>query len=120
MDTFCKIIKGDIPSYTIYEDDLVKCFLDVNPNVNGHTLIVPKKHYTDIYDIDKDTLMHIIEVAKKIDKLYREKLGSKGMSLAQNNGISEEVKHFHLHVLPNYDYKQDLMNVEDVYHQIKD
>ena len=44
MDIFCKIIKGEIPSYTLYEDETVIVFLDVNPDVNGHTLIVPKKH----------------------------------------------------------------------------
>ena len=49
---FCKIINGDIPSYTIYENEYVKCFLDVNPLSKGHTLIVPKKHFKDIYDID--------------------------------------------------------------------
>ena len=78
---FCKIMNGEIPSYTIYEDDIVKVFLDVNPEVNGHTLIVPKKHYKDLYDIPKETLMHIMETAKKIGTLYEEKLGSKGMTL---------------------------------------
>ena len=47
MDVFCKIINNEIPSYTIYEDEIVKVFLDVNPNHTGHTLIVPKKHYQD-------------------------------------------------------------------------
>ena len=49
---FCKIISGDIPSYTIYEDDIVKCFLDINPESPGHSLIIPKTHYQDITDID--------------------------------------------------------------------
>ena len=51
---FCKIINGDIPSYTVYEDECVKCFLDINPHFNGETLVVPKKHFTDIYDIDSE------------------------------------------------------------------
>ena len=51
---FCKIINEEIPSYTIYEDDKVKAFLDIEPDVNGHTLIIPKKHYQDIEDIDID------------------------------------------------------------------
>ena len=66
---FCKIIKGEIPSYTIYEDDVVKVFLDVNPDNNGHTLIVPKKHYLDLYDIPLDVLSHINKVSKEIAKL---------------------------------------------------
>ena len=53
MDVFCKIINNEIPSYTIYEDEMVKVFLDVNPNHTGHTLIVPKKHYQDFFDQPK-------------------------------------------------------------------
>ena len=56
---FCKIVNGDIPSYTIYEDDLVKAFLDVNPEANGHTLLIPKNHYTNLCDIDIELLNHI-------------------------------------------------------------
>ena len=62
---FCKIIKGDIPSYTIYEDDIVKVFLDVNPMSPGHMLIIPKKHFENLDDIDIDTLTHINKIAKK-------------------------------------------------------
>ena len=118
MDIFCKIMNEEIPSYTIYEDDVVKVFLDVNPQVNGHCLIVPKKHFTDLFDIDDKTLVHIFNVARKMEKIFREKLGSEGLTLVQNNGLLQEVKHFHLHVQPQYAYKQELINVEDVYHQI--
>ena len=119
MDIFCKIINGDIPSYTLYEDEVVKVFLDVNPQVNGHALIIPKKHYTDLFDIDNDTLIHVFEVDRKMEVLFKEKLGSVGLTLAQNNGSVQEVKHFHLHLMPAYSEKQELVNVEDVYNQIK-
>ena len=66
MDIFCKIINNEIPSYTIYEDDIVKVFLDVNPNSTGHCLIVPKEHYQDFFDIDKEVLNHVLETAKVI------------------------------------------------------
>ena len=69
---FCKIIKGDIPSYTIYEDDIVKVFLDVNPMSPGHMLIIPKKHFDNLDDIDFDTLTHINEIDKKMHKLLKE------------------------------------------------
>ncbi len=118
MDIFCKIINGEIPSYTIYEDEVVKVFLDVNPDVNGHTLIVPKKHILDIYDMDKETLNHIFEITKKIDKLLREKLKAEGLTLVQNNGLLQEVKHFHLHLKPQYSQKQTLKKVEDVYKEL--
>ena len=64
MDIFCKIIKGEIPSYTIYEDEIVKVFLDVNPNHNGHTLIVPKNHYENLCDIDEEVWNHILKISK--------------------------------------------------------
>ncbi len=115
---FCKIINGEIPSFTIYEDEVVKIFLDASPKANGHALIVPKKHFKDLFDIDSNTLMHIIEVAKKMEPTFREKLHCEGLTLIQNNGIAEEVKHFHLHLLPVYSSNDEIMNPEDVYNQI--
>jgi len=116
---FCKIIGGEIPSYTIYEDEIVKVFLDVNPGVNGHTLIVPKKHCLDLYDIPNDTLMHILEVSRKIGKLLEEKLGANGITLVQNNGDVQEVKHFHLHLKPYYSKKEEIKPVEEIYELLK-
>lgn len=113
MDIFCRIINGEIPSYTIYEDDIVKAFLDVNPKSNGHTLIVPKKHYKDLDDIDLDTLNHIMKIAKKIKKLLEEKLNPKGIMLVQNNGSLQEVKHYHLHLIPDYE-ESNKIDVEEI------
>ncbi|MFR2586090.1 MAG: HIT family protein [Bacilli bacterium] len=117
---FCKIMNGDIPAFTLYEDAVVKVFLDVNPDMNGHTLIVPKKHYQDLFDIDNETLMHIMNVARKMYPIFEEKLGAEGMTLVQNNGLMQEVKHYHLHLKPQYSGKQALVGAEDVYHQIMD
>ena len=118
MDIFCKIINGEIPSYKLYEDDKVLVFLDVNPNHNGHTLIVPKKHYENFFDIDDDTLHYILKVAKDISSLLKEKLNYDGISLAQNNGLGQEVKHFHLHLIPRYNNETKL-SVEEVYNKLK-
>lgn len=117
---FCKIIAGDIPSYTIYEDDVVKCFLDINPDSNGHTLIIPKKHYLDLNKIDNDTLIHIMDVARKLRKALEEKLNIDGLTLIQNNGDIQEVKHFHLHLKPYYTEPQDIINVEEIYKKLQD
>ena len=65
---FCKIANSEIPSFKIYEDDVVYAFLDANPDSDGHTLIVPKKHFTDLDDIDLDTLKSINKASKKIKK----------------------------------------------------
>jgi len=118
MDIFCKIIKNEVPSYCLYEDNLVKVFLDVNPNHNGHTLIVPKKHYENFFDIDEDTLHHILKVAKDIAKLLKEKLNCEGITLTQNNGLGQEVKHYHLHLVPRYE-KEEKMTLEEVFNKLK-
>ena len=125
---FCKIVNNEIPSYTIYEDDIIKVFMDAEPNTDGHALIIPKKHYTDLEDIDCDTLNYILKKAKEIKKLYEDKLNIKGLTLVQNSGISEVVKHFHLHLIPNYDnfnLAESIINKtknkpEDIYKKIMD
>ena len=111
---FCKIIKGEIPSLKIYEDDSVLAFLDINPDCDGHTLIIPKKHFKDLDDIDIDTLTRINLAAKKVKKLLEEKLHCDGISFCQNNGIAQDVKHFHLHIIPKYKV-EDKMDIKDVY-----
>ena len=108
MDIFCKIINNEIPSYTIYED----------PNHIGHTLIVPKKHYQDFFDIDEEALHHILKVAKEIAVLLKERLNYDGISLCENNGLGQEVKHFHLHLIPKYNNEEKL-SLEEVYNKLK-
>ena len=118
MDIFCKIIKGEIPSYTIYEDEYVKAFLDVNPSHNGHTLIVPKKHYENLFNIDEEVLNHIFKISKKIAFHLKDRLNYDGISLCQNNEYGQEVKHFHLHLIPKYK-KEDKLSVEEIYEKLK-
>lgn len=117
MDIFCKIIKGEIPSYTIYEDDKVKVFLDVNPHANGHTLIVPKKHCQDFFDLDEETLSYIFKIAKDISLLLKEKLNYDGITLTENNGLGQDVKHFHLHLIPKYK-EPNKEELETIYNKI--
>ena len=124
---FCKIINNEIPSYTLYEDDIVKVFLDVNPSTNGHSLIIPKKHYTNIVDIDIETLKHINKVAKEMYTLLKEKLNCDGLTISQNNDYGQEVKHFHLDLLPRYSKdllshhynKEMLKDVKEIFETIK-
>ena len=115
---FCKIIRGEIPSYTIYEDEIAKAFMDINPVTNGHSLIIPKKHYDNIYDIEPDELLHMQKVAKILMKEYKEKLGAEGFTLVQNNELGQEVKHYHLHLMPRY--QDDQLRTESDQSQIKD
>lgn len=114
---FCKIVKGEIPSYKIYEDDIIYAFLDINPCHNGHTLVIPKNHTLDISTIDNNTLNHIMNKSKDIAKLLTNKLNTDGYTLMQNNGFVQEVKHFHLHIIPKY-IKEKNLKVEEVYKKI--
>ena len=111
---FCKIIKGDIPSYKIYEDDYCLCFLDINPVNNGHTLIIPKKHYLDINDISLEELNNINNAVKKVYYLLNSKLNPNGIKIVQNNGTLQEVKHYHTHIIPYFD-NETLKDVKDIY-----
>ncbi len=115
---FCKIINKEVPSYKIYEDEVVYAFLDINPDSVGHTLIIPKKHYLDLDDIDIDTLKHIMEIAKMLKKRTEERLNCDGMTLIQNSGDIQIVKHFHLHLKPFYKNKKD-KTLEEVYNLLK-
>ena len=126
---FCKIINGDIPCYKIYENDYVLAFLDINPDCDGHTLIIPKKHFTDIDDIDNNTHSEIFKAAKEIKKILEEKLNCTGISLLQNNGSCQEVKHYHLHLKPYYKDKTSIemikhsefiKDVKEIYEKIKE
>ena len=111
---FCKIINGEIPSYKIFEDDEILVFLDINPVNPGHSLIIPKKHTLDITTIDNDILIKIMNKAREISGIFEETLGASGFTLIQNNGNVQEVKHFHLHVIPKYNKKKNL-TIQEVY-----
>lgn len=112
---FCKIINNEIPSYTLYENDYVKCFLDVNPLSAGHTLIIPKKHFKDVYDIDNNCINEIHKASKIIIKLLDSKLKPSGYKLVQNNGNLQDVKHYHLHIIPNYINGHKKINLDELF-----
>ena len=116
---FCRIINNEISSYKIYENDMVLCFLDINPLSSGHTLIIPKKHFKDISDIDSEYLSSINDATKYVYNLLVSKLGPDGIRIVQNNGICQEIKHYHVHLIPVYNDMLD-MDIEEVYNKIKD
>jgi len=123
---FCKIINGDIPSYTVYEDDIVKAFLDINPSTNGEILLIPKKHFVNINDIPVDVLNHMSSVIKELYTLQKERLNCSGMTLIQNNDYGQEIKHFHIHLVPRYENdllnhnynKEMLIDIEEVFNKL--
>ena len=117
---FCKIINGDIPSYKIYEDATVLAFLDINPDCNGHTLVIPKAHYKDLTDIDLNTINSIFNASKILIEQLKPKLNCDGFTLVQNNGDIQEVKHFHLHIKPYYNKKNKVLKADETYKMLND
>lgn len=105
MCIFCDIIEGKIPSYTIYEDDTVKAFLDISQVTKGHTLVVPKVHYDNFLECDSETMKHVMEVAQTLGKSITHKLNANGMNILSNiNKVAgQSVNHFHVHLIPRYD-----------------
>jgi len=102
---FCKIIRGEIPSYKVYEDNDVVAFLDISQATKGHTLVVPKIHSSNLIDIDTVTLSKVMIVAQKIATSMMKTLdGIKGINIVNNCGedAGQSVMHFHVHVIPRY------------------
>lgn len=101
---FCKIANGDIPSRTIYEDDDFRVIMDLAPATKGHSLILPKEHYKNIYELADDTAAKVLPLAKKMAVLMTEKLGADGFNIVQNNNevAGQTVFHFHMHLIPRY------------------
>lgn len=117
---FCKIINGEIPSYKIYEDDDVYAFLDINPVSCGHTLVVPKEHYCDIFEIPDNLLSKINIVVKKLSSTIKEKLKCDGINVLQNNGscAGQTVFHYHVHIQPVYVDSNIDESVESIYEKL--
>lgn len=109
---FCKIANGSIPAMKVYEDELIMAFMDANPVSAGHVLIIPKEHTLDFETISLEVLMEIVKKAKDLARMIVSKLDAQGYALVQNNGICQEVKHFHLHIIPKYEKKNNLTKEE--------
>lgn len=101
---FCKIANGEIPSATLYEDEDFRVMLDIGPASFGHTLILPKKHYADIYELPDELASRVMVLAKKVAEALKQALELEGLNLLQNNGslAGQTVYHFHLHLIPRY------------------
>lgn len=99
---FCKIIKGEIPCYKIFEDEKTLAFLDISKDAVGHTLVVPKKHVESLVEISEEVLNQTMKIAQKISKHYIENCGFDGVQIINNCGSSagQSVMHFHIHVIP--------------------
>ena len=101
---FCKIANGEIPSATLYEDEEFRVILDLGPASKGHSLILPKKHVANIYELPDETAGKAMILAKKMAGKLRDALNCDGFNVVQNNGeiAGQTVFHFHMHLIPRY------------------
>ena len=101
---FCKIANGQIPSITLYEDASFRVILDISPASKGHTLILPKEHFANLYELREDLAEKVLPLAQKIIKELTPILKCSGYNILQNNGetAGQTVNHFHLHMIPRY------------------
>ena len=101
---FCKLANGDIPTNVIYEDDTFTVIMDASPATKGHSLILPKDHYANIYELDEEVAGKAFKLAKKLAAKMTEELKCDGFNIIQNNGetAGQTVFHFHMHLIPRY------------------
>ena len=104
MCIFCMIANHEINSSIIYEDDKVVAFLDLSQVTKGHTLVVPKKHYANLFEADPEDLAHVIKVTQMLSKRIMERCGALGVNILNNcNEVAgQTVMHVHFHIIPRY------------------
>lgn len=112
---FCKIIAGDLPSSKIYEDEKVIAFLDIHPANKGHTLVLPKKHYENIFDFPDEALAELVVILKKIAIAINKSEKCDGINIIQNNNraAGQMIPHIHFHVIPRFE------NDKSKHHNVK-
>lgn len=101
---FCKIINGDIPSAKVYEDENVLAFLDISQVTKGHTLVIPKVHKENVYELPEETAANVFKTVPKIANAIKAAYDPIGLNVLQNNGeaAGQSVFHFHMHLIPRY------------------
>lgn len=102
---FCKLANGEIPTNTLYEDDMFRVIFDLSPATEGHALILPKEHYSNLYELSDEAASKALILAKKMAGVMTEYFGADGFNIVQNNGecAGQTVFHFHMHLIPRYE-----------------
>ena len=101
---FCQIVAGTSPSWTVYEDDAAIAFMDINPATDGHTLVIPRAHVSDVWQIDEDTARDVMAAAVRVAAAIRSALSPDGINMFQATGTAafQSVFHFHFHLVPRW------------------
>ena len=118
---FCKIINGEIPSYKLYEDDEFIVIMDISPHANGHLLVITKNHYSNLFDLDDTINNKLNDIVKRNYNMLNEKLNVEGAYIGNNVGNAQEIKHFHMHIIPaekNINKEKIKDNVKNIYEKL--
>ena len=101
---FCKIVAGEIPNYTIYEDNHTLAFLDINPHAKGHTVLIPKLHTETLFDMNKELSGELFLNIEKVMEKIQEVLQPDGFNIGWNHGQAggQSVPHLHIHIMPRW------------------
>ncbi len=107
---FCKIIAGEIPCFKVFEDEKVLAFADINPISEGHTLIIPKGHYENLWEIPENDLLAVQRASKAVAAAIRTALSPEGIACLQLNGkaVNQVVMHYHFHLIPRQSHEPEL------------
>ena len=102
---FCTIIKGEIPSEKVYEDEKTMAFLDIGPVNKGHTLVIPKEHHETLLDTPKELLKEVIVIVKKVSTAVKKGVSADGINIGVSNykAAGQVVPHVHFHVIPRFE-----------------
>ncbi len=115
---FCKIANKEIEAKILYEDEYLMVILDAYPDTDGHTLVIPKKHYEDIYSIDPEMFLKIFTTGKEKAQTLMNKLNKNSLTFLINYGDAQAIKHFHLHLLPDFMHKEHKYSKEEIYDKL--
>lgn len=101
---FCKIVNGDIPAAKVYENEHVLAFLDISQVTKGHTLVIPKVHKENLFELTPETSKNLFESVPEIANALKKEYKPLGLNLVNNNGehAGQTVFHFHVHLIPRY------------------
>jgi histidine triad (HIT) family protein len=99
----CQLANKEIETNIIYENDLVTCILDISPLNEGHILILPKRHYHDVDDLEEITAIEIMNTSILLSRLLKSYFQPDGVTIIQNNGKFNDLTHYHMHIFPRYD-----------------
>jgi histidine triad (HIT) family protein len=100
--TFCKIVRKEAPASVVYEDEKVIAFMSIQPINIGHTLVVPKKHYGNIYEVPEEEVAYLYKIVKKVAYAVKNAVSAEGIRIVQNNGeaAGQVIFHLHVHIIP--------------------